>query len=591
MPRLLHVISYTPGPQEGPADILRHLRRLQPLHDRALCTMLLFCDLPAAPAQSLPQDAPLIRALQSGVMSTSAHAGCSFHLLVRRRQWSDAARQYLGRNQALSCREVIAQLIASGQTQAAFEAATCTPSSLQGKYDAILFSDAAHVCTPDTPLRMLTALRSTPGGILGAAVRIPAQYPETVLSRLNRGAPFFLSSADALMRNSLSAKGLCAKDAPMMYTAEALTASLQSPAVAAPVAADCCFLLKRPVTLQALFAEYRTQCLRQAGAHAYLPLAQLLLFFLAAVSGWPVLAACALIPELWAPVHPRQWPGVLLRIALVPLTAFVSLDALLCRRSARAPLIRLRVPSTLISAFGCMLAGAALFSLAVSGTQAFAALMPVCLLWLASPLILPALESPTIERIPLTQQEQAQLHALASNAYFAAAQDTQASPALRMLAACAGCMLGLLEPDEAARQVQTLYETMPSFLPSSDRAAALAAAQYLRERMSDCDAALRDLPARLEATVCAQTPQPASGDPLDALFLPLGPAKATPQRALTLPLTHPHTFLRQFALSGGTSPDSIGHFLALAAAALGHPFHALLTRSPVAAPYLLFQGT
>ncbi|MBQ4266299.1 MAG: hypothetical protein IJB85_12375 [Clostridia bacterium] len=591
MLRLLHVVSYVPGLHGEPADILRYLRRLQLGKDAPRCATLLFCDLPDAPAQALPQDAPLIRALQSGVMSTGARTGCSIHLLVRRRQWSDAARQYLGHSQTSSCREVIAQLAVSGETQTIFEASTCTPSSLKGAYDAVLFSDAAHICTPDTPLRMLRMLPDAPGGILGAAIRTWAQYPETILARLDRVFPFTLSSMDALMRCSLSARRLCTEDAPTMYTADALAASLRTPAFAVPTAAGCFFLRKKPVTLRALFAEYRINSLKQTSIHLLLPFAQLLLLFLAAARGMPALAASALFPELWALIHPRQWPGVLLRMALLPLTAFVSADTLLCRRFARAPLFRLRIPSALISPWGAVFAGAVLLPLAVSGSQALTALLPVCLAWLGAPLLLPALESPTIERIPLTQQQQALLHSLAENAYFSAGQDKHASPALRMLAACAGCMLGLLEPDEAARQVQAQLVPGQAYPRAFDRAAALTAAQYIRERMSDCDAALRDLPARLESSVCAAALPDGMTHPIDALFLPLGPAKAMPQHVLTLPLTHPHTFLKRLALSGDAAPDSAAHFLALAAAALGHPFHALLMRSPVAAPYMLFQGT
>ena len=67
----------------------------------------------------------------------------------------------------------------------------------------------------------------------------------------------------------------------------------------------------------------------------------------------------------------------------------------------------------------------------------------------------------------------------------------------------------------------------------------------------------------------------------------LGVEDASAQ-ALTLPLTHPHTYLAattnapQKQKEAAVSP---GRFLAAAAAALSHPFYPLFMRSPVAAPY------
>ena len=180
---------------------------------------------------------------------------------------------------------------------------------------------------------------------------------------------------------------------------------------------------------------------------------------------------------------------------------------------------------------------------------------------------------------------------MAESAYFDAAQDVHAPAALRMLAACAGCMLGVLEPDEAARQTQVLLTAEPAVDSPVENAAHLVCAQFLRERMADCDAALRALPAQLEEyarkKAGTQTPFPSASqdDPLAALFLPLGPAGRTAQHAMTLPLTHPHTYLKHLLPDGNPTGDSLARFLALAAAALDHPFHALLLRSPVAAPY------
>ena len=295
------------------------------------------------------------------------------------------------------------------------------------------------------------------------------------------------------------------------------------------------------------------------------------------------------LPEALALVRPRLLPGALLRTALLPLTAAVSLDALLCRLFARSRWLRLRLPDSLVSAQGCMLTGAVLLPLAIASAQALVPLLPILLLWISAPLLLPALASPTLERIPLAEDQQAQLRSLAESAYFDAAQVSDAPPALRMLAACAGSMLGVLEPDEAARQTQALLALDPPVHSSVERAALLVCAQFLRERMADCDAALRALPAQLEdfaRTKAGALPLfPDADDPLSALFLPLGPARRTAQHDITLPLTHPHTYLKRLLPDGNPTGDPLARFLALAAAALNHPFHALLLRSPVAAPY------
>jgi len=77
-------------------------------------------------------------------------------------------------------------------------------------------------------------------------------------------------------------------------------------------------------------------------------------------------------------------------------------------------------------------------------------------------------------------------------------------------------------------------------------------------------------------------------EPHDLLFLPMQRAKASPVYPLSLPLTHPHTFLRRQLLCKDAPvflPDPASRFLFLAAAALDHPFYALLERSPVTGPY------
>ncbi|MGN0773331.1 MAG: hypothetical protein ACI4MP_06010 [Candidatus Ventricola sp.] len=590
---LLHVVHLVLRAQEDADDALRHLRRL--CAGEAAHTLLLFADFHAAGAAKLPEDELLLRRLQSGVMAMNARRPGQFLLLARRRVWDDAARQYLGAEQPRSCREVIAQLLASGQTTAVFDAATVSPASLKGRFDAVLFSGADLACTPDTPARMLSALGHSPCGRVAAPVRSPRAYPETVFARLVRTCGFSLSPVSAAREVLLARDGLLPADSPTLYTAGALTASLASPAAASPMAQGCFFLRRTPPTLPALFSAHRRHALRRADVRSLLPLAQLALLVLCALSGAPLLTALALLPEALALLRPHLLPGALLRTALLPLTAAVSLDALLCRLLARSRWIRLRLPDSLVSAQGCMLAGAVLLPLAIASAQALVPLLPILLLWLSAPLLLSALASPTLERIPLAEDERTQLRTLAESAYFDAAQVTHAPPALRMLAACAGCMLGVLEPDEAARQTQALLAAGPSVDSPVEHAALLVCAQFLRERMADCDAALRALPAQLEDCVRAKAgalpplPGAPQDDPLCALFLPLGPARRMAQHAITLPLTHPHTYLKRLLPDGNPTGDPLARFLALAAAALDHPFHALLLRSPAAAPYAVMM--
>ncbi len=89
-----------------------------------------------------------------------------------------------------------------------------------------------------------------------------------------------------------------------------------------------------------------------------------------------------------------------------------------------------------------------------------------------------------------------------------------AAPGAAMLVACGGCMLGFLEPDEAARQMTALLPDLSSVpLDAHETACALAAAQAIRERMADCDAALRSLPAQIERA-CAPEGPPRRGWPI-----------------------------------------------------------------------------
>lgn len=590
---LLHVVSFALRTQADADDALRQLRRLSA--GDAAHTLLLFADFHAAGAASLPDDVPLLRRLQSGVMAMNARRPGRFLLLVRRRVWDDASRQYLGWEQLLSCRVVIAQLLQSGQTSAVFDAATVSPTSLKGRFDAVLFSGMELACTPDTPARMLAALDQSSSGRVAAPIRHPRAYPETVFARLVRTCGFSLSPVSAARKTLLASDGLLPTGSPTMYTAGALADSLASPASSAPRAEGCFFMRRTPLTLAAFLSAHRLHALRHSDLQSFLPLVQLALLVASALTGVPLLTALALLPEALALLRPRLMPGALLRTAMLPLTAAVSLDAMLCRLFARSRWIRLRLPDSLVSAQGCMLMGAVLLPLAIASVQALVSLLPILLLWLGAPLLLPALDSPTLERIPLAEDQRARLRTLAESAYFDAAQENHAPSALRMLAACAGCMLGVLEPDEAARQTQALLAAGPAVDSPVEHAALLVCAQFLRERMADCDAALRALPAQLEeyarkkAGTLPPFPSASQSDPLSALFLPLGPARHTAQHAMTLPLTHPHTYLKRLLPDGNPVGDPLARFLALAAASLNHPFHALLLRSPVAEPYAVMM--
>jgi len=596
-------------------ELLRAARQARPVGSRH--QLLLLCDLPDAGAAALPEEAPMLRRLQSGVMSMNARSSGGFLLLVRRRVFSDACRAYLGESQPLSYRHVAAQLICRGETDAAFDAATVAPASLKGRFSHVLFSEISLSCTPDTPARMMEALPSSSGCIAARVLENDA-FPHTALARLVKSAPFALSPLQSAALDRLRRKRQAIPDAPMLFSADALAASLDEPIRHAPTARDCFFIRRHSMTLPDFFAAHRRLCLSGSCLHAALPPMQIALLFFSAASGLPGLAALALLPaELWALCHPRQLPGALLRLSLLPLTACVSLDALLCRMLARSRLLRLRVPDTLITPQGCMLFGAALLPAAFYGAQALAALLPVSLLWLAAPLIFPALHAPTIERIPLDADQRRQLRALAGSAFFDS-ESAEAAPPMHMLITCCGCMLDLLEPDEAARRIEALLgATAQDALTPCGFASMLCAAQYLRERMRDCDAALRELPARIEAAALSLPLEKSSGklglflaaarrelsvshaqerlpkteapEPLDLLFLPLGSAKASPVYPLSLPLTHPHTFLRRQLRAKDAPiflPEPASRVLFLAAAALGHPFFALLKRSPVAGPYM-----
>lgn len=603
---LLHVAVCTLRTSDEIPAALRCLRHLLPPQNSADRAVLLFCDLGDAPGKHMPEDAALIASLQSGVMAIDARSPGRFMLLIRRRAWDDAQRMYLGAGQKRSIRSVIADLLLTGRTDAVFDAATVSPASLKDAYGAVLFSPLSLACTPDVPARMYKALTHSPCGAAAARIVPPRTYPRSALARF---AGVSLSPLAAWEKR----RGVCPESdfqTPAIFAAS----SLRDTPKVLPPAPDCLFVRRESITLPTLLREYRAGCLRRPDTYALIAPAQLLLLFLCAFTGQGIFALLSFLPESSSLLSPHRLPESLVRLALLPVTASVSLDALLMRLFARSRLLRLRVPALWQCAWGCLITGGILLFAAVSGTHALPLLLPTSLLWLGAPLILPALDSPTSERLPLTHEQRAHLRALAEGSFSDALTDNKNSPPQRMLAACAGCMLGLIEPDEAARRTEALLtETMAltqNKKTAAEIAAELVSAQYLREKMGQCDAALRDLPGMLEAhalqggllpdggrlcsfLLAARGGQSSSNisaqeeAPIDALFLPLGPAKSMPAHALTLPLTHPHTYLKRKAQ--GRSTDGTCRpadcFLALAAAALDHPFYPLLLRSPVVGPY------
>lgn len=614
MPAILRVFVCLLRPDDNAAHILRILRHTAAKNDTD-ARVLLLCALPDAIGRQMPEDTPLIRALQSGVMSLNARSGARFELLILSRSWSASARAYIGCENAVSLCRIARDLLTGSKPDAAFAAATISPAAVRDLADgcaAVLFSDLALSCTPDTPTRMFDALRAAGGVCIRAHVLCRREYPQSVFARL-------CSAGFSLMPPGVPAPD----DRPLLVCTDALTEAFSSDMPPATAAADCCFVRRDPPSLSALLDRLHRDCLFRPELFFLLPCAQVFMLFLSALTGLPALAAAAILfPEYHALRRPVRMPGALARLALLPASAGVVFDALLMRLTAGSCL-RLRVPFAFLSPAGSVLSGLLLFAAAFRGAHALSVLLPVSALWIAAPYIRPALAGPSIARIPLAPEELSLIHTHAQDAYFSVCSG-DASPASApfcMLCEAAGCMLRLTEPDEAARRMQALLaqcQSGASPAPSAaEQAAMLVCAQYLREHMRDCDAALRPLPAAIESSVLS-SPLPQensrlsaflraarigdssaflpSGDPqvqttaLDALFLPLAPARDMPPHPATLPLTHPHAFVRHLrsGLTGQKqeeAADTPGRFLAAAAAALDHPFYALFLRSPVTAPY------
>ena len=610
---LLCVVLAAPRRAEDVSDLMRTLRAMRDAAD----SLLLFCDLPDAFSAALPEDDALIRSLQSGVMSLASRMPGRFLLLVRSRSWDDAARRYLGESQPVRPHAVLAELMVSGHAPSAFSAASFSPASLAGQFSAVLFLPASVACTPDVPRRMLAALGEC--GMLRARVLPPLLDDEPLLSRLSaRGfslSATYAAAADLLARRNLSIDF----DQPLLCSAQAVSRLTRRGLTICPFWEEAAFVRRRFSTFHteehSLERLFSSACRTLLPAHPddalpkwlrflsplilFTPLLRMLLVFLAAVTGWELSVLLALI-EPYALLHPRLLPGALVRLSLLPVCAVRAFNALFAHWLARSPLIRVRFPNGAKSPTACAVCAVALIPAAFFSLHALAPLFALALLWLCAPLLVRSLDLPARERIPLSAKEHQRLLVLAQEAF--ALSGSRAQPGSAMLAACAGCMLGFLEPDEAARRVQSLCASLPPLQDAPDeQACALTAAQFLREHMGSCDAALRELPAQIEAAcISAESRAPSSRNFPDnekkrdepalismllerdsahaALFLPLRLAHSV------CPATHPHAFLRGTLPESTAESDGAWTFLFLCDAALGHPFMPIFWRSPLAMP-------
>ncbi|MBQ7785289.1 MAG: hypothetical protein IJ381_03965 [Clostridia bacterium] len=608
---LLHVIKAEPSSVEEADALLRFMRRIRPT-GRTSHAVLLFCDLPPHHSAVAPHDDAIIRRLQSGTAACESREPGAWMLLVRCRAWSSTERMYLGSAQDTSVEQVLCDLLMQGKTDVSFHAATFSPARLKARFRTVLFSSSGLFCTPDTMKRMHEFMHAASLPIVSARVILPRVFPQTILARLERSG-FFPSAAYSVRQHILAQKHFASDDAPRMYDVAQMQRSLHSTDAAIP-AEGCAFVRHQTSTLKAMFSAHFRRVLQKKEPFPALPLLQFFLFFLSGCLGLPSLALAALIlPEYHSFLHPSLLPSAFIRLALLPVISVITLDALLARLFSRSPYLRLRLPLFLCSPSFCAASGLLLIAVAFSTVHALYILLLPGLLWLSAPLIIPSLSMPTIERIPVNEEEQAQLHALAVSAY-SIAHTSPASAARKMLVICCGAMLGILEADEAGRQVQRLLAQVShthSLPDPVDQACMLCCAQYLREHMEQCDAALRPLPGLLEQYLLSLPPPPGedalslliqaahncdsvrsisrtgSTAELRVLFLPLRSARETAKDRLTLPFTHPHTFLKQFHPSENTAVhDPAGFFLALSAASLSHPFYALLFRSPITGPYM-----
>ncbi len=310
------------------------------------------------------------------------------------------------------------------------------------------------------------------------------------------------------------------------------------------------------------------------------PPLRLLLLFFAAVSGWEWVAVLALL-EPYALLHPRMLPAALVRLAFLPMTALCAANAFFAHRLARSPLLRVRFPAGAQTPAACAVCGAALLPAAFQPARACAAAFRFAAL-AGRTAAVPRADAPGNRAHPAQRRRTRAASAPCAGSVCRPSRSCRSGRGdarrLRRLYA------RLSEPDEAARQMTALLPDLSSApLDAHETACALAAAQAIRERMADCDAALRSLPAQIERACAPEAAAPWLADILDgaqahsALFLPL--------RRIRVPsvVTHPHGFL---ALPDkAKTPDDAWAFLMLCDALCAHPFYPLFWRSPVAAPY------
>lgn len=620
---VLLVVSARVSSAQPAAQAVRRAMRLMPLVGGEGAVLLL-CALGNAPAETMPGDAELLRLLQSGVASATARGAGRLFMLAISRVWDDAARAFVS---PLRPAMLASRLLLGEAPGVSFAAATVAPASLRGAYERLLVVDAALAPMPGAPAQLAQAARLSPDGLARGAVLPLPVWPETLLARLER-IGFALSPAREAVAHALAHEGQALTDGgPVLLERRAFAAAATGMLPERCPLVEGCFFVRR----EGLSAESLLEQERRAQAQAFsscsslrdwaaprafcalLPFLRLLVLLLCAALGTPLLALiAAVVPEGYALAHPRLLPGALVRLSLLPADAMGAADALLRRLLARSRVFRVELPATAFSPRACTAFGAALLALSIASARAVVPLTVVSILWLAAPLIASALSSPARERIPLSAAEQEEMLSLARTAFLRlpSSPGAQQEPApLWMLTACAGCMLGLLEPDEAARRAQALLPLAGGALSAAQQAALLVCAQYLRERMAECDAALRPLPAALENAVRACPPphedsplatllraarsprspdhsafHPESAAPEDALFLPM-PPDSCPEGGALEPLARPHTFLAQQAeRKQGGEADFLLRFLALTCAALGSPFAALLSRSPLAEP-------
>lgn len=296
------------------ADV--HLLSRRMLAMRASADALLaLCDLPDAFAAVMPEDEPLLRALQSAVMAADARAG-RFLLLVRRRVWDDASRLYLGESQPISPVQTVSALLDRGQTQVSFAAASFSPASLAGQFSSVLFCPADVSCAPDVLPRMSAALDES--GLLAARVLPPLHDRAPLLTRL---PDFSFSEGLAALRHRLARQNRALISDRVLFASAKAFSQLEkaSSLDACPLWPEAAFVAEDTPSLQrsfrqtARFFDALCRLPKLTGLQRLMllaPILRLFLLFLAAVTGLEFLAVLALL-EPYALLHPRLLPAAL----------------------------------------------------------------------------------------------------------------------------------------------------------------------------------------------------------------------------------------------------------------------------------------